>query len=52
VYRYKDYHGKFVYLNADTNFFLRLLRSVSFRLRKYGLRKLEKTGYTIVLQKE
>lgn len=49
-YRYLD-TPKEVWYNENNDFFRRILMSLKYRLRKRGLRRLVKTGYTIVLQK-
>lgn len=49
-YRYLD-SQKEVWYNEKNDFFGRILMSLNYRLRKRGLKRLVKTGYTSVLQK-
>lgn len=51
-YRYLNTIKEIMFLNESNNFFVRIFQSLYYRLKKLGLTKLEKTGFTIVLQKQ
>lgn len=49
-FRYLD-EPRETWFNQNQDFFGRIVMSLNYRLRKRGLRKLVKTGYTLVLKK-